>query len=70
MGASKRQAAGERLNEILSDRKEANADIGIDSIGAAGLLNPGLDTTRTWLATLEQGAARDERGRGGLAKIG
>ena len=52
---------GERLNEILFDRKEANAEIGIEGIVAARPLSPGIDTMRAWLATLEQGLARDER---------
>ena len=52
---------GERLNEILFAREEANMEIGISGIVAARPVSPGLDVMRAWLATLEQGLARDER---------
>ena len=53
---------GERLNEILFTREEeANAEIGISGIVAAKPMSPSVETMRAWLATLEQGLARDER---------
>jgi O-antigen biosynthesis protein WbqV len=52
---------GERLNEILFAREEANAEIGVSGIVAARPVSPGLDLMRAWLATLEQGLQRDER---------
>jgi O-antigen biosynthesis protein WbqV len=52
---------GERLNEILFAREEANVEIGIPGVVAARPVSPGLDVMRAWLATLEQGLARDER---------
>jgi O-antigen biosynthesis protein WbqV len=52
---------GERLNEILFAREEANADIGIPGIEAARPVSPGLEVMRAWLATLEQALQRDER---------
>jgi O-antigen biosynthesis protein WbqV len=52
---------GERLNEILFAREEASADIGIDGIVAARPSHPSLEAMRAWLATLEQGLAREER---------
>ena len=53
---------GERLNEILFTREEeANAGVGISGIVAARPISPPLDKMRAWLATLEQGLARDER---------
>ena len=52
---------GERLNEILFAREEATADIGIDGIVAARPSHPSLEAMRGWLATLEQGLAREER---------
>jgi O-antigen biosynthesis protein WbqV len=52
---------GERLNEILFDRGEADSNIGIDGVLAARPIRPSLDAMRAWLATLEQGLARQER---------
>lgn len=52
---------GERLNEILFAREEANAEIGVSGIVAARPVSPGLEVMRAWLATLEQGLAREER---------
>jgi FlaA1/EpsC-like NDP-sugar epimerase len=53
---------GERLNEILFTREEeANAGLGISGIVAARPMSPPLETMRAWVATLEQGLARDER---------
>jgi O-antigen biosynthesis protein WbqV len=53
---------GERLHEILFAREEETADIGIPGIVAAKPVQPPLEEIRTWLARLEQGLARDERG--------
>ena len=53
---------GERLNEILFAREEeAERRVGISGIVAARPMSPPLETMRAWLATLEQGLARDER---------
>ena len=52
---------GERLNEILFAREEANSGIGISGIVAARPVSPALDVMRAWLATLDQGLAREER---------
>ncbi len=52
---------GERLNEILFAREEANAEIGISGVVAAKPAHSSLDAMRTWLTALEQGVARDER---------
>ncbi|HEY6834338.1 MAG TPA: polysaccharide biosynthesis protein, partial [Pseudolabrys sp.] len=52
---------GERLHEILFAREEETADIGIPGIVAAKPVQPSLDSIRAWLATLEQGVARNER---------
>jgi O-antigen biosynthesis protein WbqV len=52
---------GERLNEILFAREEANSDIGISGVVAARPVSPSLEVMRGWLATLEQGLAREER---------
>lgn len=52
---------GERLNEILFAREEANSGIGISGIVAARPAGPSLEVMRAWLATLEQGLLRDER---------
>ena len=51
---------GERLNEILFARNEPIAKIGIDGIVAAKPSNPSVEAMRGWLATLEQGLARDD----------
>jgi FlaA1/EpsC-like NDP-sugar epimerase len=52
---------GERLNEILFARNEPTAKIGIEGIVAAKPSNPSVEAMRGWLATLEQGLARDDR---------
>lgn len=52
---------GERLNEILFAREEANSDIGISGVVAARPVSPSIEAMRGWLATLEQGLAREER---------
>ncbi|MGB7256905.1 MAG: SDR family NAD(P)-dependent oxidoreductase, partial [Pseudolabrys sp.] len=52
---------GERLHEILFAREEETAEIGISGIVAAKTMQPSLDALRGWLATLEQGLARNER---------
>ena len=52
---------GERLNEILFSHEEANSGIGISGVVAARPVSPPLGAMRAWLATLEQGLAREER---------
>jgi FlaA1/EpsC-like NDP-sugar epimerase len=52
---------GERLNEILFAREEADSGIGISGVLAARPVSPSLEVMRAWLATLEQGLAREER---------
>ncbi|HZP77717.1 MAG TPA: SDR family NAD(P)-dependent oxidoreductase [Pseudolabrys sp.] len=52
---------GERLNEILFAREEANTDIGIAGIVAAKPVQPSLETMRAWLTTLERGLAGNDR---------
>ena len=52
---------GERLNEILFAREEANSEIGISGVVAAMPMSPPLDVMRAWVSSLEQGLARDER---------
>jgi FlaA1/EpsC-like NDP-sugar epimerase len=52
---------GERLNEILFARNEPIAQIGIEGIVAAKPSNPSVEAIRGWLATLEQGLARNDR---------
>jgi len=52
---------GERLHEILFAREEPTAEIGVAGVVAARPLSPSLETMRAWLATLEQGLARDEK---------
>jgi O-antigen biosynthesis protein WbqV len=52
---------GERLHEILFAREEPTAEIGIAGVVAARPVSPSLETMRAWLATLEQGLAREER---------
>ena len=52
---------GERLHEILFAREEETTDIGIPGIVAAKPVQPSLDAIRAWVATLEQGLARNER---------
>jgi O-antigen biosynthesis protein WbqV len=53
---------GERLHEILFAREEPTAEIGIAGVVAARPLSPSIDTMRAWLATLEQGLVREDRG--------
>src|SRR5207253_2275158 len=52
---------GERLQEILFAREEPTVELGIPGIVAAKPIRPRLDAMRAWLATLEQGLAREER---------
>jgi O-antigen biosynthesis protein WbqV len=52
---------GERLHEILFASEEPSAEVGIPGIVAAQAPAPSLDTMRTWIATLEQGLATNER---------
>jgi FlaA1/EpsC-like NDP-sugar epimerase len=52
---------GERLNEILFAHNEPSAEIGIEGIVAAKPISPSADSMRGWLATLEQGVARNDR---------
>ena len=52
---------GERLHEILFANNEPTAEIGITGIVAAKPSNPSIEAMRGWLATLEQGLARDDR---------
>ncbi|HEY0222888.1 MAG TPA: nucleoside-diphosphate sugar epimerase/dehydratase [Pseudolabrys sp.] len=52
---------GERLHEILFAREEEMTEIGIPGIVAAKPVRPSLESIRSWVATLEQGLARNER---------
>jgi O-antigen biosynthesis protein WbqV len=52
---------GERLHEILFAHNEPTAETGIEGIVAAKPSNPSVEAMRGWLATLEQGLARDDR---------
>jgi O-antigen biosynthesis protein WbqV len=52
---------GERLNEILFARNEPVAKVGIEGIVAAKPSNPSVEAMRGWIATLEQGLARNDR---------
>lgn len=52
---------GERLHEILFAHNEPIAEIGIAGIVAAKPSNPSVEAMRRWLATLEQGLARNDR---------
>ncbi len=52
---------GERLHEILFAHNEPTAEIGIAGIVAAKPSNPSVESMRRWLATLEQGLARNDR---------
>ncbi len=52
---------GERLHEILFARNEPTVEIGIAGIVAAKPDNPSVESMRRWLATLEQGIARNDR---------
>jgi len=51
---------GERLHEILFAREEEMTDIGIPGIVAAKPVQPSIEAIRAWVATLEQGLARNE----------
>jgi O-antigen biosynthesis protein WbqV len=52
---------GERLQEILFAREEPTAPIGIEGVVGARPVSPSLEVMRGWLATLEQGLAREDR---------
>src|SRR5437763_8806120 len=52
---------GQRLHEILFGHNEPIAEIGIAGIVAAKPSNPSVEAMRRWLATLEQGLARNDR---------
>lgn len=52
---------GERLHEILFAREEETSEIGIPGIVAAKPVRPSLESIQAWVATLEQGLARNER---------
>src|SRR5215213_6582603 len=52
---------GERLHEILFAREEPTAPVGIAGIMAARPSTPSVESMRRWLATLEQGLARNDR---------
>src|SRR5215217_7129626 len=52
---------GERLHEILFAHNEPTAEIGIAGIMAARPSTPSVESMRRWLATLEQGLARNDR---------
>jgi len=52
---------GERLHEILFAREEEMSETGIPGIVAAKPVRPTLESIRDWVATLEQGLARNER---------
>jgi O-antigen biosynthesis protein WbqV len=52
---------GERLNEILFAHNEPTAEIGITGIVAAKPVTPSVEAMRAWIATLEQGLARNDR---------
>jgi O-antigen biosynthesis protein WbqV len=52
---------GERLHEILFAHNEPTVEIGIAGIVAAMPSNPSVEAMRRWLATLDQGLARNDR---------
>ena len=52
---------GERLHEILFAHNEPTVEIGIAGIVAAKPTSPSVEAMRRWLATLEQGLARNDR---------
>ena len=52
---------GERLNEILFAHNEPVAEIGIAGIVAAKPVTPSVEAMRGWIASLEQGLARNDR---------
>src|SRR3954454_8228378 len=52
---------GERMNEILFAHNEPTVEIGVAGIVAAKPMSPTVDVMRRWLATLEQGIARNDR---------
>jgi O-antigen biosynthesis protein WbqV len=53
---------GERLHEILFTREEPSSEIGIPGIVAAKPVRPSLNEMRGWLAALQHGLDREERG--------
>jgi O-antigen biosynthesis protein WbqV len=52
---------GERLHEILFAHNEPTVEIGVAGIVAAKPMSPSVDAMKRWLATLEQGLARNDR---------
>jgi FlaA1/EpsC-like NDP-sugar epimerase len=52
---------GERLNEILFASEEPTVEIGVAGILAAKPNEPPMVILRKWLATLEEGVAKDDR---------
>src|SRR5690242_1488915 len=52
---------GERMHEILFAHDEPIVEIGIAGIVAAKPMSPSVDAMKRWLATLEQGIARNDR---------
>jgi O-antigen biosynthesis protein WbqV len=52
---------GERLHEIMFGREEPTVEIGIEGIVATKPAQPPLDAMQGWLATLQQGLAREDR---------
>jgi FlaA1/EpsC-like NDP-sugar epimerase len=52
---------GERLHEILFANEEETTETGIPGIVAAKPVRPSIESIRAWVATLEQGLARNER---------
>jgi O-antigen biosynthesis protein WbqV len=52
---------GERLHEILFAHNEPIVEIGIAGIVAAKPESPSVEAMKRWLATLEQGLARNDR---------
>jgi FlaA1/EpsC-like NDP-sugar epimerase len=53
---------GERLNEILFAQEEPSSEIGIAGIVAAKPVYPSVEAMRGWIAALEQGLKREDRG--------
>jgi FlaA1/EpsC-like NDP-sugar epimerase len=52
---------GERLTEIMFAREEPTMETGIAGIVATQPMRPSLDAMQGWLATLQQGLAREDR---------
>jgi O-antigen biosynthesis protein WbqV len=52
---------GERMHEILFAHDEPIVEIGVAGIVAAKPMSPSVDAMKRWLATLEQGIARNDR---------